>query len=66
MLNYRLFFRKQFFFEYLYFSEYDIRMLLFFFSLRNRPSIKYVRNWGNGGGWGVMCTGVQVRTGEGR
>ena len=21
-----------------------------FFKLRNRPSIKYVRNWGNGGG----------------
>ena len=55
MLNYRLFFRKQFFFEYLYFSEYDIRMLFFFFSFRKRPTIKYVRNWGNGGGWGVMC-----------
>ena len=35
------------FFECLYFSEYDIGMLLFVFWLRNRPSIKYVRNWGN-------------------
>ena len=49
-----------FFFECLYFSEYDIWMLLFIFWLRNRPSIKYVRNWGNGGGH-PKC--VQVRTG---
>ena len=33
-----------FFFECLYFGEYDIRMFLFVFWLRNRPSIKYVRN----------------------
>ena len=37
------------FFKCLYFSEYDIRMLLFIFWLRNRTSIKYVRSWGNGG-----------------
>ena len=37
---------KEFFFECLYFSEYDIGML-FVFWLRNRPSIKDVRNWGN-------------------
>ena len=35
------FFVKNFFFECLYFSEYDIRMFLFVFWLRNRPSIKY-------------------------
>ena len=33
-----------FFFECLYFSENDIRTLLFVFWLRNRPFIKYVRN----------------------
>ena len=44
------FFVNNFFFECLYFSEYDIRMFLFAFWLRNRPSIKYVRNQGNGGG----------------
>ena len=37
-------------FECLYFSEYDIPMFLFVFWLRNRPSIKYVRRQGNGGG----------------
>ena len=42
--------KNLFFFECLYFSEYDIRMLLFVFWLRNRPFIKQVRNWGNGGG----------------
>ena len=40
-----------FFFECLYFSAYDIRMFLFVFWLRNRPSINYVSNKGNGGGW---------------
>ena len=38
------FFVKIFFYECLYFSEYDIRMFLFVFWLRNRPSIRYVRN----------------------
>ena len=52
------FFVKIFFFECLYFSEYDIRMFLFAFWLRNRPSIKYVRNWGNGGGSSKICTGA--------
>ena len=47
-----------FFFECLYFSEYDIRMLLFVFWLRKRPSIKYVRNWGNGEGSSKMFTGA--------
>ena len=36
--------KNLFFLEYLYFSESDIRVLLFVFWLRNRPSIKYVRN----------------------
>ena len=35
---------KNFFSECLYFSEYNILMFLFVFWLRNRPSIKYVRN----------------------
>ena len=38
------FFVKNFFFECLYFSEYDIRMFLFVFWLRNRLSIRYIRN----------------------
>ena len=47
----------------LYFSQYGIRMILFVFWLRNRPSIKYVWNWGNRGGH-PKC--IQVRTrGEG-
>ena len=50
ILHYHLFFRKDFFYECLYFSEYDIRMFLFVFWLRNRPSFKYVRSKGNGGG----------------
>ena len=50
------FFVKNFFFECLYFSEYDIRMFLFVFWLRNRPSIKYVRNQGNGEGSSKMFT----------
>ena len=63
----RLFFRKElFFFECLYFSEYYIRMLLFVFSLRNRPSIKYVRKWGNGGGSSKMCTGAYSGRGVSR
>ena len=52
------FFRKEFFLKCLYFSEYDIWMFLFVFLLRNRPSIKYVHTWGNGGGSYKMCTGV--------
>ena len=31
-------------FKCLYFGKYDIRMFLFVFWLRNRPSIKYVRS----------------------
>ena len=50
------FFVKIFFYECLYFSEYDIRMFLFVFWLRNRPSFKYVRNKGNGGGSFKMFT----------
>ena len=42
------FFVNNFVFECLYFSECDIWMFLFVFWLRYRPSIKYVRNWGNG------------------
>ena len=53
--------KKKFFFECLYFSEYDIRMLLLVFWLRNRPSIKYVRNWRKGGGGVIqnVCRCVQ-------
>ena len=35
---------KIFFFERLYFSEYDIRIFLFVFWVEKRPSIKDVRN----------------------
>ena len=45
---------KNFFFECLYFSQYDIRTLLFGFWLRNRPYIMYVRNCTCAyRGWGV-------------
>ena len=50
------FFVKNFFFECLYFSEYDNRMFLFVFWLKNRSSIKYVRNQGNGGESSKMFT----------
>ena len=46
-----------FFSECLYFSEYDTRMVLFEFWLRNRPSIKYVRTGGMEGSL-KMCTGA--------
>ena len=48
ILHYHLFFVKNSFFECLYFSEYDIRMFLCVFWLRNMSSILYVRNQGNG------------------
>ena len=52
ILHYYLgFCREIYFFECLYFSEYDIRMYWRFFWLRNGPLIKYVRNcwlwWGS-------------------
>ena len=53
-----------FFFEYLYFSEYDIRMLLFVFWLRSRSSIKYVRNTGII--QGIMFTGAYRGKGVGK
>ena len=43
------FFVKNIFLECLYFSKCDIRIFLLVFWLRNWPSIKYVRNWWNGG-----------------
>ena len=36
-------------FIFQYFSEYDIRMFILVFWLRNMSSIKYVHNLGNGG-----------------
>ena len=48
------------------FSDEDILavgMLLFVYWLRNRPSIKDLRNWENGGGSHPKC--LKVRTGEG-
>ena len=51
------FFIKNFFFNCLYFSQYDIRMFLFVFWLRNTLSIKYVHNLGNEGcRSSKMCT----------
>ena len=53
------FFVNNFFFKCSYVSEYDIQML-FVFWLRNRPSIKYVQKYGNGGGH-PKCIQVQTR-----
>ena len=50
--------KNLFFFECLYFNNYDIRMLLFIFWLRNRLSVKYVSNWGNGRGLSKTCKGA--------
>ena len=50
------FFVKKSFFKCLYFSEYNIRMFLLAFWLRNSPSIKYVRNQGNVGESSKMFT----------
>ena len=50
-------------FEWLCFSEYAIWMFLFVFWLRNRPSIRYLRDWENGrNGSHLRC--VQVCKGE--
>ena len=46
-------------FKCLYFSEYDIRMLLFIFWLRNRLSINYVSNCRTEGEPSKMCIGAQ-------
>ena len=51
----------QFFSGCPYFSECDIRMFLFVLCLRNRLSITYVRNYGNGGGSSKICTGPAYR-----
>ena len=46
ILHYHLFFCKEiYFFECLYFSEYDIRMPLYVFLVEKGVSIKYVSNW---------------------
>ena len=50
ILHYHLFFRKKYFFECLYFSEYDFGMSLSVYWLRKGPSVKYVRNWWENGG----------------
>ena len=44
-----------YFFECLYCSEYDIRMSLYVYWLRKRPSIKYVCNWFGDGGSHPKC-----------
>ena len=54
--HYRLFFRKDSFFEYLHFSVFDVRIFLFVFWLRNRPSMKYICNYENKGGSSKMFT----------
>ena len=65
ILHYHLFFVNNILFGCLYFSEYDIRMFLFVFWLRNRPSIKYVRKWRNWGWGGSHPKCVKMRTGGG-
>ena len=63
IIHYHLFFREEFFIRMnTCINECDIRMFLFVFCLRNRPSIKYVRNWGNGVGSHPKC--VEIRTGR--
>ena len=58
------FFIKIFFvIKCLYFSEYDIRMFLLVFWLRNRRSIKYVSNWGSGLGISKMFRDAYRRRG---
>ena len=49
---------KQYFFECLYFSEYDMRMPLFVYWLRKGPAIKYVGNWWGAGGVTNMLHGL--------
>ena len=44
-----------YFFECLYCSEYDIRMFLYVYWLKKRPSIKYVCNWFEDGGSHPKC-----------
>ena len=55
------FVKKNFFFECLYFREYDIRISLYVFWLRKGPSVKCVLNW-----WGRCHPNyVQLCNGEG-
>ena len=63
ILHYHLYFVKMFF-RMFYFSEYGIGMFLFVFWLRNRPSIKYVHNWGTGGRSLKICTGTYKKRGR--
>ena len=61
ILHYHLLFCKEiYFFECLYFSEYDIRMPLYVFLVEKGASIKYVSNWreirGERGGRGGRVT----------
>ena len=49
------FVKENYFFECLYFNEYDIRMSLSVYCLRNGLSIKYVRNWQEGSGGHTKC-----------
>ena len=54
-----LFFRKEYIlFSNVYISVNMIFECCYFFWLRNRPPIKYVRNWRNGGGSPKICTGA--------
>ena len=60
-----LFFRKEFFFSNVYISVNTIfECSYLFFWLRNRPSIKYVYKWGNGG-WRVIQNVYRCVQGEG-
>ena len=52
------FFVKNFLFRMFIFQRIKYSNFLFVFWLRNRPSIKYVRNKGIGGGSSKMCTGA--------
>ena len=65
ILHYYLFFRKEFL-SNVYISVNTIFKCYLSFCLRNKPSIKYVRNWGNGGGSSKMWIGAYKGRGVSR
>ena len=62
-LKWHFFCKEIYFFEWLYFNIYNIKMLLYNFLLRKGSSIKYVYNWW--GGWGVIQNAYGCVQGEG-
>ena len=57
ILEYHLFFRKDFQFRIIIFHWIRYSNVFFFvFWLRGKPSIMYLHNWGNEGGSSKICT----------